>query len=282
MADPELTHDPMQDLLSIMARLRDPQSGCPWDLQQDFRSIAPYTIEEAYEVADAIERGNLNELRDELGDLLLQVVFHARMAEEQGAFTFSDVAAAINDKMIRRHPHVFATASMPGVDEQTRHWEDIKAEERAAKRADGDATAASAIDDVSAALPGLPRTIKLTRRAARVGFDWPSPHGVFDKIREELAELEEAWDQGEGDQARVEAELGDMLFATANLARHLRIDPESALRGTIRRFEERFREAEKVLAGRGLTMEDASFEQREAAWESAKRKERALQQEADA
>ena len=270
----DLPEDPMQRLLAIMVCLRDPESGCPWDVEQDFRSIAPYTIEEAYEVADAIERGDLDELRDELGDLLLQVVFHARMAEEQGAFGFRDVAKAISDKMVRRHPHVFAGADTPDVDEQSRNWEAIKAAERARKSSGGEREGEpSAIDDVSVALPGLPRAVKLTRRAARVGFDWPDAGGVFAKIREELGELEEAWARGEGERHRVEEELGDLLFATANLARHLQIDPETALRGTIGRFEGRFRGMERELGADGTSVAEVSFSRREAAWEAAKRRE---------
>ncbi len=265
--------DPMERLLEIMARLRDPTGGCPWDLQQDFHSIAPYTIEEAYEVADAIQRGNLDELRDELGDLLLQVVFHARMAEEQGAFGFEDVVTAISDKLVRRHPHVFGDAKKPSVAEQSRDWERIKADERAARRPGQDGPG-SAIDGVSVSLPGLPRAVKLTRRAARVGFDWEDADGVLRKIAEELQELEEARSGSGSVRAAVEEELGDLLFAVANLARHLEVDPESALRRTIAKFEFRFRAMEHCLESFGIAIEEATFEQREAAWEQVKRQER--------
>lgn len=262
----------MQQLLMIMARLRDPESGCPWDVQQDFASIAPYTLEEAYEVVDAIERHAMGDLRDELGDLLLQVVFHAQMAKEQGHFDFADVVAAINDKMIRRHPHVFGKADVHDAEAQTRVWEDIKAEERASRHSEADGPP-SLLADVGVALPGLLRAVKLTKRASRVGFDWPDARGVFDKIREEVDELEAEYDAG-SDQARVQDELGDLLLATANLARHLKVDPEAALRGANAKFERRFRAMEAEFLGHGVQMQDVSFAEREQAWDNAKQAER--------
>lgn len=261
----------MRELLQIMQRLRDPQTGCPWDVQQTFRSIAPYTLEEAYEVADAIERDDLVALRDELGDLLLQVVFHSRMAEEAGEFDFSDVAAGIGDKMRRRHPHVFGDEQVRSAEDQTRRWEAIKAEERAAhgdRRDDG-----SALAGVSLAMPGLLRAVKLTRRASRVAFDWPDADGVFDKISEELDEVRAEYRQ-QGSRERLEDELGDLLFATANLARHLELDPEAALRRANRKFEQRFRHMEQHLAAQGERLDTVNFEEREQAWNRAKQDER--------
>ena len=226
-------------LLEIMAKLRDPNGGCPWDLEQNFRTIAPYTIEEAYEVADAIERENLEDLRDELGDLLLQVVFHARMAEEEGAFAFADVVGAIADKMVRRHPHVFADEEHRDAAEQTAAWETQKAEERARKGM------VSVFDDVPANLPALTRAVKLQKRAGRVGFDWDGYDGVIEKIREELGETVEAIEVG--DKNEIELEIGDLLNAVANLARQLDIDPESALRRSNEKFKNRFQFVERKI-----------------------------------
>ena len=221
-----------------MARLRDPERGCPWDLEQDFASIAPYTIEEAYEVADAIARGDLAELKDELGDLLLQVVYHARMAEEAGLFDFDQVAAAIADKMIRRHPHVFGSAEVDGARAQSHAWEAVKATERASRAgAEGDARV---LDDVPLALPALVRAAKLQRRAARVGFDWPEPVQVVDKIEEEIAELRAELGRS-ASVDRLSDEIGDLLFALVNLARHLEVDAEASLRQANAKFERRFR-----------------------------------------
>ncbi len=256
----------MDRLLEIMAKLRDPQGGCPWDLEQDFRSIAPYTLEEAYEVADAIERGDLQDLRDELGDLLLQVVFHARLASEQGAFDFHDVVAGICDKMTRRHPHVFASASVESAAAQTVAWEQLKADERAAR-----APGRGLLDDVPVGLPALTRARKLGSRAARAGFDWPDAAGPRAKVAEELAELDEAA-AGE-DRARVEHELGDLLFAVVNHARHLEVDPESALRGANARFARRFRHVESRLAAAGLAPGEAPLDQLDRWWDEAKRAE---------
>lgn len=255
----------IERLIAIMDRLRSPD-GCPWDREQTFRSIAPYTIEEAYEVADAIERGDMTDLREELGDLLFQVVFHARMAKERGAFEFGDVAAAISDKMERRHPHVFGEADFRTAEEQTKAWEAQKAEERSAKGA------ASLLDDVPVGLPGLTRAVKLQNRAARVGFDWPSAGPVLSKIKEEIDELMEAAEAG--DQDSVEDEFGDLLFVLANLSRHLSVDPEAALRRTNEKFARRFRHIERRLAERGVDINAASLEEMEYLWTEAKQRER--------
>ena len=255
-------------LLEIMVRLRDPKDGCPWDIEQDFASIAPYTIEEAYEVAEAIHRNDMVALRDELGDLLLQVVFHARMAEEAGAFDFGAVVEAIADKMIRRHPHVFGAETVESSAAQTIAWEDHKAAERAVK-AEAEGRAPSVLDGVSVALPGLTRAMKLGRRAARVGFDWPDTKGVLAKIDEELAELraEIVADTGLD---RIEDELGDLLFSVANLARHLNVEPESALRRANRKFEDRFRHVEAQLMQAGRAPRDATLDELESLWTDAK------------
>jgi MazG family protein len=255
-------------LLDIMARLRDPEHGCPWDLEQSFATIAPYTIEEAYEVAEAAERGEPEALKDELGDLLLQVVFHARMAEEARHFAFNDVARAIADKMIRRHPHVFADAEVDGAAAQTVAWEAQKAEERRAKAASA-GRPESALDGVGLGLPALTRAEKLQKRAARVGFDWPSTTPVFDKIEEEIAELRTEIDGG-GTPERIVDELGDLLFAVVNLARRLSVDPEQALRHANRKFERRFRAIEERLAVAGKPITEANLDEMEAEWERVK------------
>jgi tetrapyrrole methylase family protein/MazG family protein/ATP diphosphatase len=255
---------PVFALVDIMARLRDKDEGCPWDLEQSFASIAPYTIEEAYEVADAIARNDLGDLKEELGDLLLQVVFHARMAEESGAFDFADVARAINAKMIRRHPHVFGDAEARDAAEQTRAWEAIKAEERAAKPAER----RSLLDDVAITLPALTRATKLSKRAATVGFVWPSIHEVMDKLHEEVAELQVELDGGDLEKAR--AELGDVLFVCANIARELEIDPEEALRATNAKFTRRFRHIEARLAEAGKTPADSDLAEMDRLWTEAK------------
>jgi len=258
-------------LLDIMARLRDPEHGCPWDLEQSFATIAPYTIEEAYEVAEAAERGEPEALKDELGDLLLQVVFHARMAEEARQFDFNDVARAIADKMIRRHPHVFAEAQVEGAAAQTVAWEAQKAGERRAQ-ATAAGRAESALDGVGLGLPALTRADKLQKRAARVGFDWPAVAPIFDKIGEEIAELRTEID-GDAAPERVADELGDLLFAVANLARRLDIDPEQALRNANRKFERRFRSIEDRLAAAGKPMSEASLDEMEAEWQRVKAEE---------
>jgi len=258
-------------LLEIMARLRDPERGCPWDREQSFATIAPYTIEEAYEVAEACERGDPAALKDELGDLLFQVVFHARMAEEARLFAFNDVAAAISDKMERRHPHVFGTAVIADAAAQTVAWEAHKAAERRAK-AGLEATAPSALDGVGDGLPALTRALKLQRRAARVGFDWPALPPVFDKIREEVDELEQAIGAGGGPE-RIVDELGDLLFAVVNLARHVETDPEQALRTACRKFDRRFRRVEARLAASGQALGTASLDEMEAHWAAVKAEE---------
>jgi len=252
-----------QRLLEIMTRLRDPERGCPWDRQQTFKSIAPYTVEEAYEVADAIERDDLAALKEELGDLLLQVVYHACMAEEAGLFRFEDVAAGIGDKLTARHPHVFASAEITDAAQQTRDWEAHKAVERAARSQSG------VLEGVPVGLPALTRAEKLQKRAARVGFDWPTLAPVFAKIHEELGELERELAAGAA-AARLEDELGDVLFAVANLARKLQVDPEQALRGTNRKFERRFRHVEARLAEQGKRPEQASLEEMDGYWDEAK------------
>lgn len=258
-------------LLAVMARLRDPQDGCPWDVAQSFRTIAPHTIEEAYEVADAIGRGDMAELRDELGDLLFQVVFYAQMAREQGDFDFEAVAAGVADKMIRRHPHVFGDVSVETADEMTRRWEDQKAVERAEKAA-VDGRAASVLDGVIPGLPALTRALKLQKRAARVGFDWTEAKEILDKIEEEIGELR-AELASNGAPERIEDELGDLTFALVNLARRLEVDPESALRGTNAKFDRRFRLIEGWLAEQGRTPHQAPLDEMEALWQRAKREE---------
>ena len=256
------------DLLRIMAKLRDPDGGCPWDVEQDFASIAPYTIEEAYEVADAIEQGDMDALKGELGDLLLQVVFHAQMAAEAGHFDYADVVHGISEKMVVRHPHVFGDASVADADAQTKAWEDQKAAERASKAA-AEGRTPSVLDDVARGLPALMRAEKLQKRAARVGFDWPTTAPVFDKVREELDEVAEVIDEG-SDPARLEDELGDLLFTCVNLARKLGADPETALRGTIAKFERRFRDVEARAARDGASLKDMDIDQLEALWVAAK------------
>ncbi len=261
----------LQALLEIMARLRDPQRGCPWDREQTFATIAPYTIEEAYEVADAIETGDPHRLRDELGDLLFQVVFHSRMAQEQGWFTFADVAAAIRDKLIRRHPHVFESAHVGTAAEQTARWEELKEQERAQKaRSDRDAPL-SVLADVPRALPALTRAAKLGKRAGRVGFDWPGPREVREKVTEELRELDAELDRSELRPSAVAEELGDLLFAVVNWSRHLQVDPEIALRDANAKFEKRFRRMEQLASERGQDLRGLSAAEWDALWGEAKR-----------
>jgi len=258
-------------LLRIMARLRDPQGGCPWDLQQDFSSIAPYTIEEAYEVADAIDRNDLAGLKDELGDLLLQVVFHAQMASEQGAFAFADVVAAISTKLLRRHPHVFGDARADAAGQVVENWEQIKQRERA----DAGDTDDSALAGIARGLPEWQRALKLQKRAARTGFDWPDVAPVLDKLREEVDEVQAEFESAAhpGRHARLEDEIGDLLFVCANLARHARVDPGSALRRANLKFERRFRAMEALAAARGQVMSALDLEQQEALWQAVKRGE---------
>jgi nucleoside triphosphate diphosphatase len=264
-------------LLEIMARLRTPGSGCPWDLEQNFATIAPYTIEEAYEVVEAIARNDLGDLCDELGDLLLQVVFHARMAEEQNAFAFADVVEAITRKMIRRHPHVFADKDGRLTPSHVKEvWDQIKAEEKAerAARRPPEAAHQSLLSGVKAGQPALTRAMELQRKASTVGFDWNDPRAVLHKIREEADEIEAALDRGDADE--LAAETGDLLFALVNLARHVGADPDSALRGTNAKFERRFGYIERALAAQGRSLEDASLTEMDALWNEAKRDERSL------
>ncbi len=258
----------VERLVEIMARLRDPKGGCPWDVEQSFATIAPHTIEEAYEVADAIQHGDMAALKDELGDLLLQVVFHAQMASEAGHFAMADVAEAICDKLVRRHPHVFGDATIEDAETQTRAWEDQKAEERAAKAASG--AGHSALDGVIVGLPALTRALKLQKRAARVGFDWDQPRQVLDKFAEEIAELAVEIDTGAAPD-RLEDEVGDLLFNCVNLARKLGLDPETALRRGNAKFERRFRRMEGLLAERGRTPERSTLAEMEDLWQQAKR-----------
>lgn len=267
-----MTQRNIDRLLAVMARLRDPDGGCPWDLEQTYKTIAPHTIEEAYEVVDAIEKGDMGELRDELGDLLFQVVYYAQFAREEGHFDFEEIAGAITDKMISRHPHVFGEAEVRDAEQQTSKWEDHKAAERAAKAAQAGA-APSALDGVSPGLPGLTRAVKLQRRAARVGFDWAQAVDILDKVAEETAELRHEIETG-APKERMQDELGDLLFVLANLARRLDIDPETALRGTNAKFERRFRRVEALLTERGLNPSADLLDEMETLWRQAKAEER--------
>ncbi|SEP57285.1 nucleoside triphosphate pyrophosphohydrolase [Thalassovita taeanensis] len=270
MPDDALIHDPdggMPRLLEIMRRLRDPATGCPWDIEQDFSTVAPYTIEEAYEVADAIERQDWADLKGELGDLLFQSVFHAQMAEDAGLFTFHDIANTMSDKMVARHPHVFGDESRDkSVDQQTADWEKIKAAERAGKAQGG------TLDGVAVGLPALLRAMKLQKRAARVGFDWPQIDQVIDKIHEEAAELAEA--RNTLTQKEIEEEYGDLLFVMANLGRHLHIDPEAALRAANAKFTRRFEGVEAKLAAMGKTPAQSDLAEMDALWDAVKTDER--------
>lgn len=272
-----LVHDPdggLPRLLEIMARLRDPDTGCPWDLEQTFATIAPYTIEEAYEVADAIERQAWGELRGELGDLLLQVVYHAQIGAEAGHFDFASVTREVADKMVARHPHVFGDESRDkSADQQTVDWERIKAAERAAKAETG------VLDGVAVGLPALLRALKLQKRAARVGFDWPSTTEVLDKIVEEARELVEAKDSLSQDE--VAEEMGDLLFVMANLSRHLQVDPEAALRAANAKFTRRFASIEAALAKDGRRPEDSTLDEMDALWNAAKAVEKAAKAAGD-
>lgn len=265
-SDPIHKLDPrnIDTLLEVMSRLRDPKTGCPWDLEQDYASIAPYTIEEAYEVEDAIARGDINDLRDELGDLLFQTVFQGQIAKEKNDFDFGDIVAAITQKMIRRHPHIFATGDERSADEQTQAWEAMKAKERAAKGSTG------LLDDVPVGLPGLTRAVKLQKRAAQIGFDWPNAHQVLDKIAEETGELVDAMASKDSDS--IEDEFGDLLFVMANLSRHLKVDPEKALRRANDKFKRRFAHVEeKYNQSEGVR---PTLDQMEEWWQEAKKLER--------
>jgi nucleoside triphosphate diphosphatase len=262
-------------LIEIMAALRTPVTGCPWDLEQTFATIAPYTIEEAHEVADAIARGDLDDLREELGDLLLQVVYHARVAEEQDAFAFGDVVQAITTKMIRRHPHVFPDKDGKVTQPSKGTWDRIKAEEkaeRAARRPAETTDRSSLLSGIKAGQPALVRAMELQRKAATVGFDWNDPRAVLAKIREEADEIERALDRG--DAGELADETGDLLFALVNLARHAKVDPETALRGTNAKFERRFGYIERALSARGRTLDEASLEEMDKLWNEAKTQER--------
>ena len=270
----------IQRLIEIMAALRTPDTGCPWDLKQNFATIAPYTIEEAHEVADAIERNDLDDLKDELGDLLLQVVFHARMAQEQDAFAFGDVVQAITEKLIRRHPHVFGNTRHLTPDEVKGLWDKIKAEEKAARRQRrGIDDEAGALAGIPSGLPALTRALKLQQKASKVGFDWNDPRAVLDKIKEETAEIERALDAGDRD--AVADEIGDLMFALVNLARHLDVDSETSLRGTNAKFERRFAAIEAALAQRGKTPSDATLQEMDALWDEAKGAEKPAAKNAD-
>jgi ATP diphosphatase len=270
----------LSDLLNLMARLRDPQHGCPWDIKQTYASIVPHTLEEAYEVADAIERGDLDHLQGELGDLLFQVVYYSQLAREDGRFEFAGVVDAITRKLIRRHPHVFPTGDLyasldlPRLSEEQvkQRWEEIKAQERAEAAAAPEQL--SLLDDVPTTLPALSRAAKLQKRAAGVGFDWPAALPVLDKVREELDEVLEA--MASGDPAAIGDELGDLLFSVVNLARHLKVDPENALRGANRKFERRFRFIEQALRDTHRPIEDCTLEDLDALWGEAKRQEHNL------
>ena len=259
-------------LIEIMAALRTPGSGCPWDLEQTFDTIAPYTLEEAYEVADAIARGDLDHLKDELGDLLLQVVFHARMAQEQGTFDFGGVVEAITTKLIRRHPHVFADEHGQTAEAVKGLWERIKAQEKADEKAGRGEQPEGALSGVPVALPALTRALKLQNKAGQVGFDWNDPRAVLAKIREEADEIEAALDAQ--DEAHAATEVGDLLFAVVNLARHLQADPEGILRATNQKFERRFASIERALAARGKTPKDATLAEMDALWDAAKEEEK--------
>lgn len=267
---------PMARLIEIMTALRTPGSGCPWDLEQTFKTIAPYTIEEAYEVADAIARDDMLDLKEELGDLLLQVVYHARLAEEQGAFTFADVAEAIGTKMIRRHPHVFGSAEARAAGAAKDFWERAKARERQERSTRGDPerpdAAPSLLDRVPLPLPALTRAAKLQHEAAKAGFNWPSLGPVFAKMKEELAELEDSIAGGE--RTDIEEEYGDLLFVLANMARHLEIDPEASLRRANQKFVRRFRRIEEMLHARGKSPAQSDLAEMDALWNQAKAEER--------
>jgi ATP diphosphatase len=263
----------MARLIDIMAKLRDKNTGCAWDVAQNFSTIAPYTIEEAYEVADAIQRADMDELKEELGDLLFQVVFHSQMAREAGAFEIADVVEAINAKMIRRHPHVFGDESSRTEDQQVAAWEVIKAQERAAKGQPEDS--ASALDGVALALPALLRAEKLQKRAARVGFDWTEADDIFDKLAEETGEVREAIETGDPD--KIEDELGDLLFVAANLSRRLNVDPEQALRRANAKFERRFRAMEGLAEQDGQDFAALDIDAQESLWQRVKQQERVRQ-----
>ncbi|GAB3031591.1 nucleoside triphosphate pyrophosphohydrolase [Bowmanella dokdonensis] len=256
----------LDKLLWVMDKLRDPQTGCPWDLKQSFQTIVPYTLEEAYEVADAIEKGSMEEIKEELGDLLFQVVFYARLGKEQNQFDFEAVAAAVADKLIRRHPHVFGDRVLTETEVKA-NWEAEKARERAQKHRDGES---SVLDNIPPVLPALSRAAKIQKRCATVGFDWPDTDGVFAKIQEEILEVQEELQRPQRDEQALEEELGDLLFATVNLARKLKKDPETLLRKANSKFEKRFRQVEMQICASGMSLEEASLEQMERVWQQIK------------
>ncbi len=273
MTDPAPA-SPINQLLDIMAQLRNPDGGCPWDLEQNFETIAPHTIEEAYEVAEAIANGDMDELKDELGDLMFQVVFYAQMAKEEGKFDFDDVITAISEKMIRRHPHVFGTEEISSADAQTRAWEETKAMERAAKEKNGTKQIPpSALDGVASNLPALTRAVKLQNRAARVGFDWPDILPVFDKITEEIEELKTEI-RSNGSKDRIAEEYGDLMFVLANLGRHLEIEPETVLRHANRKFTRRFEAVEQHLRDQGKSPAESNLEEMDELWNRVKSDEK--------
>ena len=259
----------IKQLIEIMRALRDPKSGCPWDLQQDFQSLIPYTIEEAYEVADAIERNDLDDIKNELGDLLFQIIFYSQLAAEQQAFDFNDVVQAISDKLTRRHPHVFADAKIKNAEDQTKEWEKLKQQERKEKAEDS-ISKLSHLDDVSRTLPSLMRAEKLQKRAAREGFDWPNIEGVVAKINEELEEVQQELDAEEQDQLRIEDEIGDLFFSCINLSRRTGVDAEQSLRKANLKFERRFRSLEKIASSKNLQVSDMTTDELENLWKEVK------------
>ena len=263
----------MQQLLDIMRALRDPDSGCPWDRQQNFQSLIPYTIEEAYEVADAIERNNYGDIKSELGDLLFQIVFYSQLATEQQAFDFNEVAQSISEKLLRRHPHVFADANIANAEEQTKEWEKLKQQEREAKAADS-SSLLSHLDDVSRTLPSLMRAEKLQKRAAREGFDWPDAKGVMTNIYEELDEVQQELDADVQDHDKIEDEIGDLFFSCINLSRYVGVDAEQSLRKANLKFERRFRELEKMATVKDLQINDMTVDELEGLWQKVKKQEK--------
>ena len=263
----------IEKLIDIMRALRDPKSGCPWDLEQDFQSLIPYTLEESYEVADAIERNDFDDIKSELGDLLFQIVFYSQLAKEQEAFEFKDVAQAISDKLIRRHPHVFADAIVKDAAEQTKEWEKIKQKEREEK-AEGNSSHLSILDDVSRTLPSLMRSEKLQKRAAKEGFDWPSINDVMVKVREEVSEVQQELDAKTQDKEKIEDEIGDLFFSCINLSRHAGLDAEQCVRKANLKFERRFRELEKTANNKGMQVNEINTDDLEKLWQEVKSREK--------
>jgi len=262
----------IEQLIEIMRALRDPEKGCPWDLKQDFQSLIPYTIEEAYEVADAIERSNLDDIKSELGDLLFQIIFYSQLANEQQSFDFNDVAQSISDKLTRRHPHVFAGVKIKNAEEQTKEWERLKQQERKTK-AEENSFSLSHLDDVSRTLPSLMRAEKLQKRAAREGFDWPNIKGVIAKVYEELEELQHEWEAEEQEHEKLEDEIGDLFFSCINLSRHAGVDAEQSLRKANLKFERRFRQVEKIANNKNLQISEMTTDELELLWKEVKEQE---------